>query len=124
MNEQIKTKLIVKPILLIVIALIAALFLINFLPYQLSKIPFLSNQGVSLPANVGYILIFAFTLGPILSLIKNLFLIRGMKNGDNPLCPDCSSPMKRKVAKKGKYSGQEFWGCLTFPKCSGKIHIG
>lgn len=33
------------------------------------------------------------------------------------ICPKCSSEMVRKVAKKGKNAGNEFWACSAFPKC-------
>jgi len=33
------------------------------------------------------------------------------------ICPKCSSEMIRKVAKKGKNAGNEFWACSAFPKC-------
>jgi len=32
-------------------------------------------------------------------------------------CPKCSSKMVRKVAKKGKNVGKQFWACSAFPKC-------
>lgn len=32
-------------------------------------------------------------------------------------CPECSSAMVIKVAKKGKSVGNEFWGCSSFPTC-------
>ncbi len=33
------------------------------------------------------------------------------------MCPKCSSVMVRRVAKKGKHVGTEFWACSAFPKC-------
>jgi restriction system protein len=33
------------------------------------------------------------------------------------LCPACGSEMIVKVARKGKYAGQKFWGCSRFPEC-------
>ena len=33
------------------------------------------------------------------------------------LCPKCSAVMVKKIAKKGKNVGNEFWACSTFPKC-------
>ena len=32
-------------------------------------------------------------------------------------CPKCSSKMVRRVAKKGKNVGKQFWACSAFPKC-------
>lgn len=34
-----------------------------------------------------------------------------------PLCPRCSAPLVRRVAKKGKHKGKEFLGCSEFPEC-------
>lgn len=36
---------------------------------------------------------------------------------EEQLCPKCSSNMVKKVAKKGKNVGNEFWACRAFPKC-------
>ncbi len=36
---------------------------------------------------------------------------------DNKTCPKCSAIMVKKVAKKGKNIGSEFWACSSFPKC-------
>jgi restriction system protein len=33
-----------------------------------------------------------------------------------PACPQCSSPMVLRTAKKGSNAGSSFWGCSTFPK--------
>ena len=32
-------------------------------------------------------------------------------------CPKCSSKMIKKVARKGKNSGNAFWACSAYPKC-------
>ena len=41
-----------------------------------------------------------------------------LSDGDRALsCPKCDAPMVRRVAKRGKNAGNEFWGCSTFPKC-------
>ncbi len=34
-----------------------------------------------------------------------------------PTCPKCSSPMALRTAKKGKNTGQQFYGCTNYPKC-------
>jgi len=39
------------------------------------------------------------------------------------LCPKCSAPMVRRVAKHGANAGNGFWGCSTFPKCRGIRNI-
>ena len=41
------------------------------------------------------------------------------KNADAPMCPKCGKPMIRRVAKKGKNSGKEFWSCSGYPDCTG-----
>ncbi|MBS1159834.1 MAG: topoisomerase [Proteobacteria bacterium] len=38
-----------------------------------------------------------------------------------PVCPRCSSPMARRVAKSGENAGKEFWGCTKFPACRGVV---
>jgi len=37
----------------------------------------------------------------------------------SPVCPKCSSEMKKRVARKGTNAGNEFWGCVVYPKCNG-----
>ncbi len=34
-----------------------------------------------------------------------------------PVCPKCGGELIERVAKKGQYAGQKFWGCSNFPKC-------
>ncbi len=36
---------------------------------------------------------------------------------DQPLCPDCKTPMVLRTAKRGKNAGNQFWGCTNYPKC-------
>lgn len=36
---------------------------------------------------------------------------------NNPVCPKCGEPLVNREAKKGKHSGEKFWGCSNFPKC-------
>jgi four helix bundle suffix protein len=36
-----------------------------------------------------------------------------------PECPECSAPMRRRKAKAGQNTGQEFWGCSKYPACKG-----
>jgi restriction system protein len=38
-----------------------------------------------------------------------------------PNCPQCSSVMVERTAKKGKWAGNKFWGCPRFPKCKGIV---
>jgi hypothetical protein len=34
-----------------------------------------------------------------------------------PFCPKCGGELIERVATKGQYAGQTFWGCSNFPKC-------
>ena len=124
MNNHIKRKLILTPLIVISVGIVIAIFIFNFIPYQLSKISFLNGNEIVFPSILLYMLIFGFTFKPFLNLIENFLLIRKCESGHNPSCPICSYPMVNRLAKRGKYIGQEFWGCHRFPKCSGKIHIG
>jgi four helix bundle suffix protein len=36
-----------------------------------------------------------------------------------PACPHCSKPMRLRTARKGRHSGQQFWGCSAYPDCRG-----
>ena len=40
-----------------------------------------------------------------------------------PTCPKCDGEMVKRVSKKGKNAGKEFWGCKSFPKCRGVVSI-
>ena len=40
-----------------------------------------------------------------------------MNQNTEQACPKCGSPLILRVAKKGKYQGQKFWGCSQFPNC-------
>ena len=42
-----------------------------------------------------------------------------MTQSASPKCPRCNGSMVRRVAKQGPRIGQSFWGCSTYPKCSG-----
>jgi len=40
-----------------------------------------------------------------------------------PACPKCGGGMVKRTAKKGKNTGQEFWGCARYPKCWGMLEL-
>jgi restriction system protein len=40
-----------------------------------------------------------------------------------PECPDCGSTMVLRTAKSGKTSGQQFWGCSSYPECKGTAEV-
>jgi ssDNA-binding Zn-finger/Zn-ribbon topoisomerase 1 len=41
----------------------------------------------------------------------------------NPRCPKCQSAMKLRLAKRGKFVGQKFWGCSRYPSCNEIVAI-
>ena len=41
-----------------------------------------------------------------------------------PRCPKCGAPMQRRVIKKGSHQGEEFWGCMEYPRCDGTRRWG
>jgi restriction system protein len=63
----------------------------------------------------------------LLKLISSVQKNQQISKSDNeiqvPTCPKCGSEMKLRIAKKGKYAGQEFWGCLKFPDCRGILAL-
>jgi restriction system protein len=36
-----------------------------------------------------------------------------------PACPNCGKPMVIRTARRGRNSGNLFWGCKSFPACEG-----
>ena len=36
-----------------------------------------------------------------------------------PLCPTCGKPMTLRMARQGKNTGSQFWGCTGYPGCKG-----
>jgi restriction system protein len=40
-----------------------------------------------------------------------------------PACPECGMAMVRRMARRGPHSGEEFWGCSTYPTCRGTAPI-
>jgi restriction system protein len=34
-----------------------------------------------------------------------------------PACPECGKAMVRRMARRGPHTGEEFWGCSTYPTC-------
>jgi predicted RNA-binding Zn-ribbon protein involved in translation (DUF1610 family) len=51
-------------------------------------------------------------------LIKKHKIQKNKKN-QKWLCPECNNPMVLRTAKKGKYAGNQFWGCSQYPQCKG-----
>lgn len=127
MNKTIKNRLIVRPLVLTVVTLAAALFVIWFVPHQLSyaiSVISKSDQQVQFPGYMAYFVVLAFTFRPVVLLITNLLHVRRWKTGESPGCPVCRFPMVKRLARRGQFIGQRFWGCTQFPGCGGKVHIG
>jgi len=38
---------------------------------------------------------------------------------DTTKCPKCHSEMQKKIARKGRFKGKTFWGCIRYPRCYG-----
>ena len=127
MNEEIKFQLIYKQVLVCFVCILLAVVLAKFIPYQLSKATAVfgsPGQKIEFPPLVTYALIVSFTLKPALQLVTNLITLKKWGSGVNPTCPSCQYPMVKRIARRGQFIGQKFWGCYKFPKCRGKIHIG
>lgn len=41
-----------------------------------------------------------------------------------PTCPRCAASMRKRVARKGRFQGQAFWGCSRYPRCKGTRSLG
>lgn len=41
----------------------------------------------------------------------------------SPLCPRCGKAMVKKLARRGRNAGNEFWSCSAFPQCNGARSI-
>ena len=41
----------------------------------------------------------------------------------SPSCPRCGGSTQLKIAQRGQYKGQQFWGCTQFPQCRGLVNL-
>ena len=41
----------------------------------------------------------------------------------SPTCVNCIVKMVKRVVKKGTNAGNEFWGCINYPKCNKTMHV-
>lgn len=39
------------------------------------------------------------------------------------ICPECGSEMVLRKAKRGQNAGNQFWGCIEFPKCRYTVNV-
>jgi hypothetical protein len=52
-------------------------------------------------------------------------ILHDQANGQvDPICSSCSSPMVKRLAKKGPNAGTWFWACSAFPKCRKVVGAG
>lgn len=49
--------------------------------------------------------------------------VQASKSGA-PRCPKCGKPMLKRMQKKGRMQGREFWGCSGYPECDGILPVG
>lgn len=54
--------------------------------------------------------------------INDIVATKTLGKSDAQMCSKCGSAMVKRTAKRGQNSGQEFWGCSTFPKCRNNIN--
>jgi len=40
------------------------------------------------------------------------------------VCPKCGGDLVKRIATKGQFAGQKFWGCVNFPKCKFTQKVG
>jgi restriction system protein len=41
----------------------------------------------------------------------------------SPSCPECGQMMRKRTAKNGKSAGKPFWGCTSYPECTGTRQV-
>jgi len=55
--------------------------------------------------------------------IKDDDIDDNFEEAQEPFCPKCGSKMIIRTARKGKYSGKNFWGCSKYPNCNGILNV-
>lgn len=79
---------------------------------------------VQVPAKSGYVISEVLALLPA-SLTNNdsidpdktVQTIPHAPKDVGKVCPNCSSDMVKRVAKKGNHAGKQFWACKAYPNC-------
>lgn len=56
---------------------------------------------------------------PNLNTTASSASVSGNSNASSISCPICGSRMVRRTARRGRNSGNQFWGCSRYPKCKG-----
>jgi len=77
---------------------------------------------IQVPANRSYVIAdIQGLLAPYLDFAETKYRQENVAGGGNDksekICPQCSSPMVVRVAKKGRNAGKKFWACSAYPKC-------
>lgn len=133
MSSNYKMKMIMLPIVKVVAVIGLVIIFLNLVPYVLenglNNIGLISDEGrsTSIPRIPFFLQIFTaliVSLPLVASAVKGVSGYRKWKNGESPPCPDCRGPMVQRTAMRGTFKGQKFWGCITYPACQGKEHIG
>lgn len=78
----------------------------------------------------------AFAAGKPIDLVDGpalLRLVRSVQTTEKPVtnapidaspsCPKCGAKMIRRTAKRGPNAGGTFWGCVTYPACTGSRNV-
>lgn len=45
------------------------------------------------------------------------------ENPSIPACPNCGGQMALRTAKEGRNAGSQFWGCVSYPQCTGTSKV-
>ena len=56
---------------------------------------------------------------PLETTAKTLQTVSSAPAGVVPYCPNCSSLMVQRTARRGTNAGSKFWGCSSYPRCKG-----
>ena len=77
---------------------------------------------IQVPAKSGYVIdevkgLIAAHINIKEFLIQEEESISQKSAASEKVCPECSSPMVIRTAKKGANAGKQFWACSAFPKC-------
>ncbi|MEK8020523.1 MAG: hypothetical protein VSS75_026965 [Candidatus Parabeggiatoa sp.] len=126
------TKKIIELLVTLLPSVFILLFIIPF--YRLSIPPNIENPTgitaiiVNIHSTISYfssiVALIIFIVAVVIA-IKRFISYYYWLTGQKPACPHCGSMMKVRMAKRGRYRGQQFWGCSYFILgCHGKIHIG
>jgi len=54
---------------------------------------------------------------------EDLYRLATYGDYQTPSCPTCGRKLVRRITKKGRHPGDEFWGCSGFPKCRYRMRM-